>query len=151
MIIDRYPLISAVELLGGSGLKKLQTIVSQEMAYKQIGLSLKNHLQTVDGEEAVERSLSSLCEIEENMGIHIEHDVKTGILLHMGFMLDRIISGEQIRSFENINEYKVTYDKPFKIVKEGLRRLEKGFNMQIDEHEVAYITRMVIENDSKSV
>ncbi len=151
MIIDRYPLISAVELLGGSGLKKLQTIVSQEMAYKQIGLSLKNHLQTVDGEEAVERSLSSLCEIEENMGIHIEHDVKTGILLHMGFMLDRIISGEQIRSFENINEYKVTYDKPFKIVKEGLRRLEKGFNMQIDEHEVAYITRMVIENESKSV
>ncbi len=93
MVIDHYPLIPAVELLGGGGLERLQTIVNEEMAYRQIGLSLKNHLHKVDGEEAVDRALAFLSEVEENMEIHIEHDVKTGILLHMGFMLDRIMSG----------------------------------------------------------
>ena len=151
MVIDHYPLIPAVELLGGGGLERLQTIVNEEMAYRQIGLSLKNHLQKVDGEEAVDRALAFLSEIEENMEIHIEHDVKTGILLHMGFMLDRIMSGEQIRSFDNIQDYKKTFEKPFKIVKEGLRKLEEAFKTQIDEHEVVYVTRMVIENESRTV
>ncbi len=151
MVIDHYPLIPAVELLGGGGLERLQTIVNEEMAYRQIGLSLKNHLHKVDGEEAVDRALAFLSEVEENMEIHIEHDVKTGILLHMGFMLDRIMSGEQIRSFDNLQDYKKTFENPFKIVREGLKKLEEAFKTQIDEHEVAYVTRMIVENESKTV
>lgn len=151
MVIDHYPLIPAVELLGGGGLERLQTIVNEEMAYRQIGLSLKNHLHKVDGEEAVDKALAFLSEVEENMEIHIEHDVKTGILLHMGFMLDRIMSGEQIRSFDNLQDYKKTFENPFKIVREGIKKLEEAFKTQIDEHEVAYVTRMIVENESKTV
>jgi transcriptional regulatory protein LevR len=151
MVIERYPLIPAVDLLAGQGLERLGTIVAHEMAYRQIGMSMKNHLRTVDGEDAIEGALDALSEIEENLDVHIEHDVKTGILLHMGFMLDRIKSGEQIRSFENIEAYKSRYSGPFRIVQEGLVHLESKFHIKIDEHEVAYITRMIMENDNISV
>lgn len=149
--LERYPLIPAVELLTGKGAETLQTILEHEVVYKQIGVSLKNHLQLLDGEKAVEGSLSALGDLELQLGIHIKHDVKTGILLHMGFMLDRIKAGEQLRSFDNLIEYKQSNSKAFELVKQGLRSLEERFDLTIDEHETAYITRMLMENESDTV
>ena len=151
MKLERYPLIPAVDLLSGKGAKTLQAILEHEIVYKQIGISLKNHLQFLDGEQAVEKSLVTLTDLEVQLGIHIKHDVKTGILLHMGFMLDRIKSGEQLRSFDNLNEYKKMHRGAFDLVKQGLKSLEEAFDLTIDEHETAYITRMLMENESETV
>ncbi len=151
MSIDHYPLIPAVELLGGEGLTKLQTIIDHEQAYEQIGKSLKIHLQKVDGEEVVRVSLQTLSDIEKNMGAHIQHDVKTGILLHMGFMVDRIKSGGLIKEFDGINEYRLKKKLEISMVQECLKQLEAKFEIVIDENEIGYITRMVIENESYSM
>jgi len=149
--IERYPLIPAVELLTGKGTELLQSILEHEVVYKQIGGSLKNHLQLLDGEEAVERSLIALSDLEVQLGIQVKHDVKTGILLHMGFMLDRVKAGEQLRSFDNLDLYKETNKKAFDLVRQGLRSLEEAFDLSIDEHEAAYITRMLLENEADTV
>ncbi len=147
MMLDRYPLIHAVELLTGEGMERLEEIVSHEVAYRQMGDSLKNHLKGVDGNEAIYQSLSALSEIERRLELKIAHDVKTGILLHMGFMLERIKSGDQLRSFDNLEAYKHAHTEAYAAVQKGLQIVESHFKLHVDEDEAAYITRMIIENN----
>ncbi len=147
MVLDQYPLIHAVELLTGTGISRLEEIVSHEVAYRQMGVSLKNHLKGVDGKEAIYTSLDALSEMERELGVQIEHDVKTGILLHMGFMLERIRSGESLRSFEHLQTYKKEHERAYEVVQKALQSIESHFQLHIDEHETAYITRMIVENN----
>ena len=84
---------------------------------------------------------------EENLGIMISHEVKVGIIIHLCFLIEKTISGGKGKSFDKLNEYRDKHSKEFILVKQSLRRIELTYNMNISDNELAFIVRMVTEND----
>ena len=84
---------------------------------------------------------------EENLGIIISHEVKVGIIIHLCFLIEKTISGGKGKRFDRLNEYRDKHSKEFILVKQSLRRIELTYNINISDNELAFIVRMVTEND----
>ncbi len=143
---DDIPFISAMDLLGGKGLKALQEKVDEEVAFMQVGKSLQAHLNQVDGQQVADRILRFLDAVTGRMEVRLTADVKTGILLHLGFMVDKLKSGGKETAFDNLADFKLNNGAAFDLVRDEIRGIEKAFGISIGDHEVAYVCHMVVEN-----
>ena len=96
-----------------------------------------------------EKQKSCIAEIEERLSINMEHDIKVGIVMHICFLVDKILNGNTVdRKFENLNEYRNAHSKEFILVKQSIRRIEMNYDISIGEYELANLVKMVVENSS---
>ncbi len=84
--------------------------------------------------------------IEENLKVRIQHDAQIGILIHITFLIDKLKHGGQELKFEGLENYRHMYNSEFSLIKEILKDLERVYNINIGDNEIAYIVRIVKEN-----
>ncbi|WP_125153984.1 sigma 54-interacting transcriptional regulator [Clostridium rectalis] len=150
IFIKNVPFISASDILSGTGLNKLRNLIKREEQYRSIKTSLKPHINIENIEGMVDEIRNIVEEIESKLNISLSHDVKVGILLHIGFVIDRAKNGGKGIIFNDVDNYINKYIKEFNIIKQCLKSLEKIYDINISKDEEAYILKMFIEN-SKSV
>lgn len=145
--LDKIEFIPAPDILAGDGIEKLDELIYQEEDFIKISKSIDTQLADIDGIVLVSLVREAIDDIQERLDIRISHEVKVGIVIHLCFLIEKTISGGKGRNFEKLNEYRNTHGKEFILVKQSLRKLEMNYNVNIGEDELAFIVRMVTENN----
>lgn len=143
---EGIPFISAVDYLAGKGRETLSELVEDDLSFKNIGLSLKEHINSCEADELAAQSRSCLKALVTELGLDIPKEVFTGILLHLCFMMDRKLKGEPSVVFQEIESFKMNRGPLLATVKRHLCELEMRFKAVVDEHDAAHVARMLVEN-----
>ena len=146
MDIENVPFISGAEIFTGEGLIKLNKMVKREIDYDQIAESLKTQIKDIDSYELVHSIRVAIGDMENNLELIIDDDAKMGMLMHMGFLVDKIKKGRKETLFVNLNEYRAKHSKEFILVKKSLMLLEREYSINIGENEIAFIVKMILNN-----
>ena len=145
--VEGIPFIPAPDILAEDGVDKLNEFISREEDFKRIAKSIDSQIQDIDGIQLAQLVREAIEKVEENLNITISHEVKVGIIIHLCFLIEKTISGGKGKNFEKLNEYRNKHSKEFILVKQSLRRVELTYNISISDNELAFIVRMVTEND----
>lgn len=138
--------ISAPDIFVGEGIELLEKTVDNEEDFLKIAKSLEAQMEDISGAELVENIRTTMREIQEILGISINHEVEVGIVIHLCFLIERLMDGERERNFDDLNEYRSEYSKEFILIKQSFKKVENIYNVNIGENEVAFIIRMFTEN-----
>ncbi|WP_202945799.1 sigma 54-interacting transcriptional regulator [Acetonema longum] len=130
--IENVPFIPAPDILDGPGIERLQKLIDAERQYTSIRNFLKDDI-SLRGVEVFEDTREILENIERTLGIIITEDVKVGLLLHIVFMVDKLIHGGESRAFYDLQAYQKTYSKEFAMMGAKLRFLEHKYHIVISE------------------
>ncbi|RKD27599.1 sigma 54 modulation protein [Caminicella sporogenes DSM 14501] len=144
--LDGIQFISAAEVLNGEGIKKIVDIVKEEEMYLNIGKSLKEHMIYIDGRKIIDHLRYVIDDIQRKLNVQVVDEVKIGIILHLSFLIDKLCGGGKEVKFYNLEEYKNQYSRELILIKDCLKPLEKNYNIEIDENELAYICKMFLLN-----
>ncbi len=144
--VSPIPFISAKDLLAGDGFQRLRTIIEHEKTYLNIATSLKEHINCIEPNQVVKDSLDTIEEIEMLLKAPVSDEVKTGILLHICFMIDKLYNGGEETPYKNLVAYVEQYAKELSLVKKVLFNLEKKYQIQIGKNETAYVCHMFLAN-----
>ncbi len=146
IFIENIPSFSAMDILSGDGISKIEGLIRSEQDYLKIKNSLIGYVKSINGEELVEDIRQVIRDVEQGLNIRIDQDVKIGIILHISFMIDALKNGERQVVFEDLETYRSSHTRETILISQALHPLEKNYQIKISEDELAYIVRMVIEN-----
>lgn len=149
--ISGIPFISAVDVFSGNGLSILENIISDEDMYSKISKSLKEHISVTNTGNLMSNLRNFISEVELEYQMILAHEVKTGIILHMSFLIEKLILDKLETLFPSLEEFKSKYSREFIQLKSCLLSIEDYYQIQIDDNEVAFLCKMFIENKNDSV
>lgn len=145
--ISNVPFIPAPDILTGSGIKTINSIINLEEIYINIKNALRNHIEVDNIDMLVDDIRRSVKRIEEFLNTKLDKDIESGIIMHICFMVDRIKKGETEPSFNNINDYKDRFKKEFIFIRQCIRDIEVKYNILVGEQDLAHLVRMVTEKE----
>jgi len=143
---DNIPFIPAPDILAGEGINNLDELIRREEDYNKISKSIDNQMKDMDGINLVGLIKEAIYEMEERLETSVPHEVKVGIVIHLCFLIEKMVNGGKEINFEKLNEYRGMHSKEFIMVKQSLRKLELNYNINIGDNQLAFIVRMVTEN-----
>lgn len=150
--VEKIPSFSAADVLASDGIAKIERTIRQEQEFLKIKSSLKKHVRGgVDASRLVEDVRKIIDRLEDKLGISLLVDVKIGMLLHMSFMVDKLVNHGKSVVFEHVEVFRQAHQDEFAVVKQTLGELERLYKIKLTDDELAYIVRMCIENDGKNV
>jgi len=140
--------VSAVDIFSGRGIELLEDIIEEEDNYFKIIKSLKEHITVTNVDKLMNNLRSFMLEIEMELQIKLTHDVKTGIILHMSFLIEKLLLDKPATVFKELLEYKSQYSREFTQIKGCLISIEDFYQIHVTDDEIAYLCKMFIENSS---
>lgn len=146
MDVEGMPFISGAEIFTGEGLIKLDKMVKREIDYDQISESLKTQIKDINSYELVQSTRLAISDMEYNLDLIIDEDAKMGMLMHIGFLVDKIKKGRKETPFVGLNEYRATKSKEFIMVKKSFMPIEREYDINIGDNEIAFIVKMILNN-----
>ena len=99
----------------------------------------KNRLLNLIGLDTINLLDSYIKKLEEKMSYQLADDAYAALLVHLAIALKRIKDGEEIVINHKILE-KLKGNQEFVIARELVSSIAEGFNVEIPEAEVAYVT-----------
>ncbi|SEP47767.1 Transcriptional regulatory protein LevR, contains PRD, AAA+ and EIIA domains [Propionispora vibrioides] len=150
--LEKIPSFSASDVLAGDGLDRIAQLVQKEQEYVKIKrslkkMSLKKYVRGMDVEELFDEVREIIDELEKRLNLSLPGDVKIGMLLHIGFLVDKLVHQGKATVFVNVAEYKRQHTQEFKIAQQSFKELEERYQIKMTEDEIAYIVKMCLEND----
>ncbi len=76
-------------------------------------------------------------------------EVELGIVLHICFLVDKLIKGYDETKFELIDEFKKQYSRELVLIEETIKPLEEIYKIKIGTNELAYICKMFLCNSKE--
>ncbi|MEW8956255.1 sigma 54-interacting transcriptional regulator [Clostridium sp.] len=145
--IEDIIFIPMQDILTEDGIRNLRYIVNKEEQYMNIKNSLRDHIDVSNIDELVEDIIKFIKKTEEILNIEVNKEILSGIIMHMCFMVDRIKKGDKETKFINLNEYKLEHGEKFMTIKKIIKNIERKQNINIEEHDLAHLIRMILENN----
>lgn len=148
---QNIPFFSAYEVFDDERLNVLKRIVSEEIPVEKIVQTLKDTLIHVPSLTQLIRLLQRIVhQIQGQLHLVVEPSVDAGLIMHLAFLIEGLIKGERTRVFQNLSEFQKKYRLENDSIRTNLMSLEKEYQINIPEDEVAFITQMFLENKIKS-
>ncbi|MCR6516108.1 MULTISPECIES: sigma 54-interacting transcriptional regulator [Clostridium] len=144
-VID-IPFIEAKEILKGSGILLLSDYIDKEEEFIKITDSLSIGLKKLDGKVLVKYIRRAILEIQERLNIKVSHEVSIGIIMHLSFLIEKILSKEDRKKFKGLNEFRDNHSKEFILLRQSFRNIEINYDIKMDDDDLAYIATMFLKN-----
>lgn len=128
------------------GINYLENLIDIEYDFLKVRKALSSQLNELNSIKVFSDIRDVIRKIEENLKVRIQHDAQIGILIHITFLIDKLKHGGQELKFKDLENYRHMYSSEFLLIKKILKDLERGYNINIGDNEIAYIVRIVKEN-----
>ncbi|MCR4943918.1 MAG: PRD domain-containing protein, partial [Clostridium sp.] len=145
--IEGIPFVPAPDILRWEGIDRLDKRILQEEDYYKLSKSVDDQFNNLDGVKLVALVRKCIKEIEERLNLKILHEVEVGIILHLCFLVDNRVKGGKDSDFDKLSEYREKHAKEFILIKQSLRILESTYSINITDNQIAFIIRIMIENN----
>ena len=144
---QNIPFFSAYDIFKDEQLTRLRQLVSKEISIDELSASLDGAIKSVPSLYELLSETKKITEkIENDLSLVLEPGVDMGIILHLSFLVDNLLTDKHPRLFNELAEFKKTYRYEMDIVKMNLIIIEKKYNIELPEDEVAYVTEMYLKN-----
>jgi len=144
--IKDVPFFEAIDVLAGSGLQRLKKLLEVNKT-DVLPERLADHLMIEDVEELINAIEVFIYSVEKEMNFKILSDVRTGIIMHITFLIDQLVQGKNVaRDSKEINEFINSNSSLIYQLSELLKVLEEGYQVIISDDEKAYILKMFKKN-----
>lgn len=144
--VEGVPLFTAADILAPDGVEISRAELSERRDYERIRVSLQAHLEGLDVGRGMDGALLFLRVMRSRLQLTLSQDVCMGIVIHILFMLDRVVSGREGREFADAASYEAANSSAFTVAREAFAALERAYSIKIPLSELAYVVRMCIEN-----
>lgn len=144
--INNIPFISAVDVFSGNGVAALEKIITEEDGYFKIINSLKEHITITNVDKLMSNLRNFINEVELEYQMKLAHEVKTGIILHMSFLVEKLIKDQPETKFPDLEAFLSKYSREVIQLKSCISSLEDYYQIHVNDDEVAYLCKMFIEN-----
>ena len=146
IVIEDVAFISAQDVFLSEGINYLENLIDIEYDFLKVRKALSSQLNELNSIKVFSDIRDVIRKIEENLKVRIQHDAQIGILIHITFLIDKIKHGGQELKFKDLENYRHMYNSEFSLIKKILKDLERVYNINIGDNEIAYIVRIVKEN-----
>ena len=144
---QNIPFISAYDIFKDEELTRLRQLVSKVISVEELSASLNGAIKSVPSlYELLVETKNATEKIENELSLVLEPGVDMGIILHLSFLVDNLLTDKHQRLFNDLAEFKKSHRYEMDIVKMNLIVFENKYNIDIPEDEVAYITEMYLKN-----
>lgn len=145
---QNIPFFSALDIFNDEKFELFKKLVIQDIPTEQIILTLDGMIKNVDSVQKLVLLLKKVThQIEIDCHFSLEKGVNTGIVLHLAFLVDTLLTKSQLRTFPHLDQFKKEHRMEMDIVHTHLLLLEKQYRTKIPESEVAYVTQMFTQNN----
>lgn len=146
IVIEDVPFIPAQDVFLSEGINYLENLIDIEYDFLKVRKALSGQLNELNSIKVFSDIRDVIRKIEENLNVRIQHDAQIGILIHITFLIDKLKHGGQELKFKDLENYRHMYNSEFSLIKKILKDLERAYNINIGDNEIAYIVRIVKEN-----
>ncbi|MDF0479312.1 sigma 54-interacting transcriptional regulator [Vagococcus sp. PNs007] len=144
---QNIPFFSAFDIFSNEKLNVFKRIVADEVPMEQMVSSLEGTIKSVPSVSVLLMMLQKIVhQMQTDLQIVVEPGVDAGVLIHLAFLVEALNNGQAARQFKELDEFKASHRMEMKTVRSNLMPLEKQYNVELPESEVAYLTQMMIEN-----
>ncbi|MBP1045364.1 sigma 54-interacting transcriptional regulator [Enterococcus sp. BWM-S5] len=144
---QNIPFFSAYDIFDDEKLNVLKRIAGDEVPTEKIVKSLSDTITAVDSlQKLIVMLQKTVHQIQTDMHIIVEPGVDAGIVIHLAFLVDSILKGEETKSFEGLTEFVKKNRLETDVARTNLMAIEKAYRITIPETEVAHLTKMFLEN-----
>lgn len=118
---------------------EIQELIDIKATLIKMPSVLKENIHNLDGLELFQDITKYLDAIEENSSITLKDATRVGLILHIGFMLSRLKSGESTVEYLNKEKYITENKGLYHIIKNNYSLIALKYSVQISDNEVSYI------------
>lgn len=153
--LGAVPYISVDEIVIGSGIERLERILSGKNAGKNYsekkGRAVDEHVLTaamrellefLDAEKIMPMILEGFYQCEKRLDIKDQENRIVRYTIHVACMIERLLRKE-ILPYHEVEEYERSHSEEFKAVGETLETIEKMFRIEVPFTEKAYIVELL--------
>ena len=145
---QNIPFFPAYDIFDVERLNVLKRIVNEKVPLETIVQSLSGTLQRVESLPVLMKELQKFIHVvQTQLRLLVEPSVETGLLIHLAFLIDRLLKHETSRKFPNLAAFQKKYRLETDHIRMNLLPIEKKYRIHISDDEVAFITQVFIENE----
>lgn len=144
---QNIPFFSAYDVFDDEKLNMLKRLVSESLPVSTIVKSLEGAITHVASLQQLIEDLQRLVhQIQNQLHLIVDPAVESGLVIHLVFLVESILRGEERRQFKDLVEFQKSYRLESDFVRTGLMSIEKKYQIRISEDEIAHLTQMFLEN-----
>ncbi|GBD73836.1 putative LevR family transcriptional regulator [Tetragenococcus halophilus subsp. halophilus] len=144
---QNIPFFSAYDVFDDQKLKVLKSIVKDEIATDTIVNSLDGTITHVGSLAVLVETLKSLVQqVQTQLHIILEPSVEAGLVIHLAFLIEALRTAGIQRQFPDLAVFQKKYRLETDILKTSFISIEKNYDIQIPDDEIAYLTEAFIKN-----
>lgn len=144
--VNEIPFFEAMDVLTGKGLESLKKLLEVKTS-DVLPERLAEHLSINDAEQLLKDIKVFIYSVEEQMNYRILSDVRTGIIMHMAFLIDGLVQNKEVKREANgIHEFRNNNADQMIHLSELISPLEGHYKVNISDDEKAYILKMFKKN-----
>lgn len=144
---QNIPFFSAYDVFNENKLAVLNRILNEELSLPHIVDSLQNVVETIDFLPKLVATLAKFVQqIQTQLHLVVEPSVQSGMIIHLVFMIESYRKKEKTHQFKNLSDFQRRYRLEVDLVQTNLMVIEKEYEVQITEDDVAFITQAFLEN-----
>ncbi len=136
-----------VDVLDGSAIPDLQNLINVEASYLGIRRELFGSLDSLAETNAFEDVNRTIADMERELGMELEQEMRIGMLCHMGCMLDRLIRNEPVSVFQNAQRMVEKYPNELPVIRLKMQELGKRYQVIVPLDEVCYATAFFMKEN----
>jgi len=144
---QNIPFFSAYDVFDDQKLKVLKSIVKDEIAADTIVNSLDGTITHVGSLAVLVETLKSLVQqVQTQLHIILEPSVEAGLVIHLAFLIEALRTSGIQRQFADLAAFQKKYRLETDILRTSFISIEKNYDIQIPDDEIAYLTEAFIKN-----
>lgn len=149
---QNIPFFSAYEIFDQERQQVFQRLVTEEIPLERIIASLKQELAHVPALDRLVYHLNRILQqAQGQMQVVLDPTVTTGLLMHLTFLIDNLMTGEATRKFPGLTEFIRHHRLELDVLRTQLMTVEKDYQIKIPDDEVAYVVQMIQNNKLNTV
>lgn len=144
---QNIPFFSAYDVFDDQKLKVLKSIVKDEIPAETIVNSLDGTITHVGSLSVLVETLKTLVQqVQSQLHIILEPSVEAGLVIHLAFLVEALRTTGIDRKFNDLSSFQKKYRLETDILKTSFISIEKNYDIQIPDDEIAYLTEAFIKN-----
>ncbi len=141
------PQFSIGQALDGTALPKMQSIIDEKIALKNIPNIIDDNISNVVGLDLTNEIDDFVGIIQNKLSIHLDSERFIGLVIHLSFLIGRLRNNEKTIVFPNKEDYIAMNFSLYNTIKESITTLKNKYSIEFSDDDICYLMKHIQKDD----
>ncbi|HCW54002.1 MAG TPA: transcriptional regulator [Clostridium sp.] len=132
---------SMSEAIGGKYLKEMQILIDTKTTLLNIPKVITETVPELPGEEVSNDINKFINTVQQKASITLNSDRLVGLILHISFLISKLIKNEETAIYPNKEEFIKNNFKLYNLIKNTIVPLKNKYKIQLSDNEICYLMK----------